>query len=163
MQPAITPQWWYPRRMTGTFKELTHAERSALALAGLDIPQVWRRLDTPDRRVHPAARRKGALASAIILSLLAVLGVLALQAFSVRDGAPGAVLFPSGTSEAQAFAAVVNAGGLPIRATRAVFSDGVVWIAAPADASFFSNVIDKGALVILNPLAFGGCFLAAPT
>lgn len=89
--------------------------------------------------------------------------VLALDLFTIRAGEPGAIFFPSGASEAQAFDAIVAAGGLPIRATTSIFSDAVVWIAAADDAAFFSTIVSHGALVVVNPLAFNGCFLRSDT
>jgi hypothetical protein len=95
--------------------------------------------------------------------MLAVAWVLALDVFTVPTGEPGAIFFPSGASETQAFAAIVAAGGLPIRATTSVFSDAVVWIAAAEDPAFFSTIVSHGALVVVNPLAFNGCFLSSDT
>ena len=92
--------------------------------------------------------------------MVALAWVLALDLFTIRAGEPGAIFFPSGTSEPQAFAAIVAAGGLPIRATASIFSDAVVWIAAAGDPSFFSTIVGHGALVVINPLAFDGCFLS---
>lgn len=142
--------------------QLTRSERLALSLSGCETPTTWRRVEPVDAVHNRSARRKSGLAPAVMLSVLAVFGVLALELFSIKLGQPGAIFFPSGKSEAQAFAAVVAAGGLPVRATRSVFGEGVVWIAAAEDPSFFSNVIDAGALAVINPFAFGGCMLADP-
>ncbi len=133
-------------------QQLTEAELSALALSGRDVPAEW-------RRVGPDVRRtgNGSLLVALLVPLLGVLGVLWLEMFSVKDGAPGAILFWPGTTEAQAFAAIVDAGGLPIRAQPGVFDDSVVWMAAPAQPDFFARVVAAGALTVMNPLAFGGC------
>jgi len=142
--------------------QLTRAERLALSLSGCEMPTTRRHVEPVNATGNRNARRRSGLAPAAILSVLAVFGVLALELFSVKLGQPGAIFFPSGQSEAQAFAAVVAAGGLPVRATRFVFGEGVVWIAAAEDPSFFSNVIDAGALAVINPFAFGGCMLADP-
>lgn len=93
------------------------------------------------------------------ISLAAIAWILALSIFTVRAEEPGAVVFPAGATEEQAFAAIVAAGGLPIRATTSIFSDAVVWIAAAQDPAFFSAIVDRGALAVVNPLAFNGCFL----
>ncbi len=103
------------------------------------------------------------MTAAIGISLFAISWVLALDLFTVRAGEPGAVFFPSDASEKQAFAAIVAAGGLPIRATNSIFSDAVVWIAAADDPAFFSRIVSQGALVVVNPLAFNGCFLRSGT
>lgn len=125
---------------------------------------MWRSANPRETSRQSAARRswRGLLA-ALAISLLAVVWVLALDVFTVRAGEPGAIFFPSGASETQAFAAIVAAGGLPIRATTSVFSDAVVWIAAAEDPAFFSTIVSHGALVVVNPLAFNGCFLSSDT
>jgi hypothetical protein len=142
--------------------QLTHAERLALALAPAEMSRFWRSV-CPDQvsGQHAARRSRRGLVTAIAISLLAMAWVLALDVFTVRPGEPGAIFFPSGASEAQAFAAIVAAGGLPIRATTSVFGDAVVWIAAAGDPAFFSTIVSHGALVVVNPLAFNGCFLSS--
>lgn len=124
----------------------------------------WRFADrsgASDRLIGRRSWRGLAIATAI--SLFAMAWVLALDLFTIRAGEPGAIFFPSGASEAQAFDAIVAAGGLPIRATTSIFSDAVVWIAAADDAAFFSTIVSHGALVVVNPLAFNGCFLRSDT
>jgi len=108
------------------------------------------------------AVRRGGLSPAILLTVLAILGVLLLQFFTVQPGRPGAVVFPEGVSEAQAFDAVIAAGGRPVRATRTAFGDRTVWIAAADDPDFFSTIVRAGATMVINPLAFGGCLLVQP-
>ena len=110
----------------------------------------------------PAARRLG-LWPAIALAMVAFLAVSALETFSVNADRPVAVLFPEAVSRDQAFAALVAAGGLPIRPARSALSDGVVWIAAAASPDFFDKVEAYGAWAVINPFAFGGCFLVKPT
>ena len=110
----------------------------------------------------PAARRLG-LWPAIALAMLAFLAVSALETFSVNADRPVAVLFPEAVSRDQAFAALVAAGGLPIRPARSALSDGMVWIAAAASPDFFDKVEAYGAWAVINPFAFGGCFLVKPT
>lgn len=114
-----------------------------------------------DATVGIAARaaRRGSLSPAILLTVLAICGVLLLQFFTVQPGQPGAVVFPAGVSEAQAFDAVIAAGGRPVRATRTAFGDRIVWIAAADDPDFFSRVVGAGAMMVINPFAFGGCLL----
>jgi hypothetical protein len=135
---------------------LTDGERLALALLPGAPPTSWNAV----RKTDPAKpRSRRGLGTAMAVSLAALAGVLALEVFTIRAGEPGAIFFPPGASEAQAFNAIVAAGGLPIRATTSVFSDAVVWIAAAEDPAFFSTIIGHGALVVVNPLAFSGCFL----
>ena len=110
----------------------------------------------------PAIRRLG-LWPAITLALLAFLAVSGLETFSVNADRPVAVLFPEAVSRDQAFAALVASGGLPIRPARSALSDGVVWIAAAASPDFFDRVEALGAWAVINPFAFGGCFLVTPT
>jgi hypothetical protein len=144
--------------------QLTRAERLALSLVPTEMPRVWRSANQGEASGHHAARRSWrGLVVATAISLFALVWVLALDLFTVRAGEPGAVFFPSGASEAQAFAAIVAAGGLPIRATTSVFSDAIVWIAAADDPAFFSTIVSHGALVVINPLAFNGCFLGSDT
>lgn len=141
---------------------LNSAERLALAMSHGAVPTTWRHV-VPARGTAPASmhRRRG-MAAALAAISIAVTGVLGLELFTIRPGQPGAILFPSGTSEATAFTEIVAAGGLPIRATRAVFGDATVWLAAAADPSFFSKVVSGNAIMVINPLAFGGCLLVQP-
>lgn len=151
--------------MAQQYESLTPAERLALSLAPRAPALSWRAAG-PRAAGQQAVRRRHlrGLILAIGISLLALTCVLALDIFTIRSGQPGAVFFSSGTTEAQAFAAIVAAGGLPIRATTSIFSDNaVVWIAASDDPAFFSTVIGMGALVVINPLAFNGCFLRSDT
>ena len=121
----------------------------------------------PDGAVRPSQQRAGwqrrlGLLPAIVFALLAFFAVAFLETFSVNAERPVAILFPERVSEEQAFAAVVAAGGLPIRAERSVLSDGVVWIAAADAPDFFDAVQSRGAWAVINPYAFGGCFLVKP-
>jgi hypothetical protein len=148
--------------MTRRCDRLTHAERLALSLVPGEMPMSWRSADQTGTSAQPLARRpRRGLIVAIAISLFALAWVLALDLFTVRAGEPGAVFFPSGASETQAFAAIIAAGGLPVRATTSIFSDAVVWIAAAENPEFFSTIVDHGALVVINPLAFSSCFLKA--
>lgn len=94
---------------------------------------------------------------------MAPLAALALEVFAIHPARPAAILFPAGISEEQAYLAIVNAGGLPVRPGRSVLHDGVVWIAAANDADFFSTIWHRGALAVINPVAFGGCLLELPS
>jgi len=120
-----------------------------------------------ERAVRPPQSRAGwqrrlGLLPTTVFALFAFFGVAFLETFSVNAERPVAVLFPERVSEEQAFAAVVAAGGLPIRAERSVLSDGVVWIAAADAPDFFDAVRSRGAWAVINPYAFGGCFLVKP-
>ncbi len=108
------------------------------------------------------ARSSLGLLPAIAFAILAFLAVSALETFSINPERPAAILFPDGISEERAFAALVAAGGLPIRPGRSVLSDGVVWIAAADTSDFFDRVKSFGAWAVINPFAFGGCFLVTP-
>jgi hypothetical protein len=126
----------------------------------------------PARHVSRAAERDQActrsrsklgLLPAIVFAVLAFFAVSALETFSINPDRPAAILFPETVSRDQAFAAVVAAGGLPIRPGRSHLSDGIVWIAAAGTPDFFDKVKSHGAWAVINPFAFGGCFLVTPT
>jgi hypothetical protein len=108
----------------------------------------------------PVLRRLG-LWPALVLALLAFLGVSGLETFSIDPNRPAAILFADAISSDQAFAQLVATGGLPIRPARSALGDGVVWIAAAGSPDFFARIKATGAWVI-NPFAFGGCFLVKP-
>ena len=109
---------------------------------------------------HPVFRRLG-LWPALVLAALAFLGVSGLETFSIDPTKPAAILFADAISSDQAFAQLVATGGLPIRPARSALGDGVVWIAAAGSPDFFERIKATGAWVI-NPFAFGGCFLVKP-
>jgi hypothetical protein len=109
---------------------------------------------------NPALRRLG-LWPALVLALLAFIGVSGLETFSIDPSKPAAILFADAISSDQAFAQLVATGGLPIRPARSALGDGVVWIAAAGSPEFFARIKATGAWVI-NPFAFGGCFLVKP-
>ncbi len=109
---------------------------------------------------NPTLRRLG-LWPALVLALLAFVGVSGLETFSIDPDKPAAILFSDTVSADQAFAQLVATGGLPIRPARSALGDGVVWIAAAGSPDFFERVKATGAWVI-NPFAFGGCFLVKP-
>ena len=99
---------------------------------------------------------------ALVLAVVAFFAVSGLETFSINPDRPAAILFSKAVSEEQAFAAVVAAGGLPVRLARSRLSDGVVWIAAAGSPDFFDKVKSYGAWAVINPFAFGGCFLVKP-
>ena len=109
---------------------------------------------------NPAFRRLG-LWPALVLAVLAFLGVSGLETFSIDPSKPAAILFADAISADQAFAQLVATGGLPIRPARSTLGDGVVWIAAAGSPDFFARMKATGAWII-NPFAFGGCFLMKP-
>lgn len=109
---------------------------------------------------NPSLRRLG-LWPALALALLAFLGVTALETFSIDPGRPAAIIFSDAVSADQAFAQLLVAGGLPLRPARSALGEGPVWIAAAGSPDFFERVKAAGAWVI-NPFAFGGCFLVKP-
>lgn len=115
---------------------------------------------TPIPSPNPAFRRLG-LWPALVFALLAFLGVSGLETFSIDPSKPAAILFADAVSADQAFAQLVATGGLPIRPARSALGDGVVWIAAAGSPDFFARIKATGAWVI-NPFAFGGCFLVKP-
>jgi hypothetical protein len=108
----------------------------------------------------PAVRRLG-LWPALVLAMMAFFGVSALETFTIDPERPAAILFSDAVSADQAFAQLVATGGLPIRPARSALGDGVVWIAAAGSPDFFAHIKAAGAWVI-NPFAFGGCFLVKP-
>ena len=109
---------------------------------------------------NPGLRRLG-LWPALVLAMLAFLGVSGLETFTIDPERPAAILFSDAVSADQAFAQLVATGGLPIRPARSALGDGVVWIAAAGSPDFFARIKAAGAWVI-NPFAFGGCFLVKP-
>lgn len=94
--------------------------------------------------------------------MLAFVAVSALETFSVNPDRPVAVLFPADLPRERAFAALIAAGGLPIRPARSALSEGAVWIVAAGAPDFFDKVEAYGAWAVINPFAFGGCFLVTP-
>jgi len=114
----------------------------------------------PHSPTTPVLRRLG-LWPALVLALLAFLGVSGLETFTIDPDKPAAILFSDRVTSDQAFAQLVATGGLPIRPARSALGDGVVWIAAAGSPDFFARMKATGAWVI-NPFAFGGCFLVKP-
>ena len=144
---------WRPHTLLGSIEGLAPAPQAAPGACGT-------RLHKPIASPNPAFRRLG-LWPALVLALLAFLGVSGLETFSIDPNKPAAILFSDTVSADQAFAQLVATGGLPIRPARSALGDGVVWIAAAGSPDFFARIEATGAWVI-NPFAFGGCFLVKP-
>lgn len=142
------------RRNHTLFESLEGLTRTSEAAAGA-------RGTLPHNPTKPVLQRLG-LWPALVLALFAFLGVSGLETFSIDPDKPAAILFSDQVSADQAFAQLVATGGLPIRPARSAFGDGVVWIAMAGSPDFFARIEAAGAWVI-NPFAFGGCFLVKPT
>ncbi len=99
-----------------------------------------------------------ALGGVVVAAWLAVMGVTLAQAALAEDAA-GTVLavFPPGTPDDDAFAAVVQAGGEPVRRTWIPFA----WIARADGGGFVGRLKEAGALAVYGELpvgpALGGC------
>jgi hypothetical protein len=142
---------------------LGESQKRALSLSQA-AASGWRRFEpAPETPISTRRRAKSlGLLPTLVLAMLAMLAVSGLETFSINPERPAAILFPETVSEEQAFAAVVAAGGLPVRLARSTFSHGVVWIAAAGAPDFFAKVKSYGAWAVINPFAFGGCFLVKP-
>jgi hypothetical protein len=99
------------------------------------------------------------LLASVVLAVWAGTMVLSLGQARLPPEADGPVLvaFPPGTSDAEAFAAVVRAGGEPIRPAWL----GLVWMARGRDVGFVGRLESEGALAAFSELslapALGGC------
>ncbi len=145
--------------MTGERRHHTLLE-SFEGLASTPQAAPGARSTLPRSPTTPVLRRLG-LWPALVLALLAFLGVSGLETFTIDPSKPAAILFSDAVTADQAFAQLVATGGLPIRPARSALGDGVVWIAAAGSPDFFARMKAAGAWVI-NPFAFGGCFLVKP-
>src|SRR6185369_6384843 len=125
--------------------DLTAREQVALSLAEITSASDWTSVESAAGK---SVFCRYPLLPGLVLSFLGLFGVAGLELFAINSDLPAAVLFPAGVSETDAFKDVVGAGGLPVRVTRSVFGDGVVWIAAANDPKFFSNVRSNGALIV---------------
>ena len=98
------------------------------------------------------------LAGAVVAAWAGVMA-LSLGQASLPPETAGLVLvaFPPGTSEADAFASMVRAGGEPVRRT----SLGFVWVAHGSASGFVGRLGHEGALAAFGELSFvpvlGGC------
>lgn len=99
-----------------------------------------------------------ALGAAVVALWLAVMGVtLGQAALNEEDAGTVLAVFPPGTPGTAAFAAVVRAGGEPVRQTWIPFA----WVAKADGAGFVGRLKDAGAVTALGELpigpALGGC------
>lgn len=100
---------------------------------------------------------------AATVAVWAVLLALSLRAAALPDAASGTllVLFPPSLGEERALAAIVGAGGLPVRRTAL----GPVWVARGEGGGFVGRLRAAGALAALPDLPFGpglgGCVVLA--
>ncbi|WP_448208400.1 hypothetical protein [Azospirillum sp. sgz302134] len=104
---------------------------------------------------HGYALALGALALA---AWAAVMGVtLSQAALKEEDGGTVLAVFPPGTPNAEAFAAVVRAGGEPVRQTWIPFA----WVARSDGGGFVGRLKQEGAVTAYGELsvgpALGGC------
>ena len=136
---------------------LNQREQGALSLLGDRASQNWLLAKQPDS--GSSARASSSLSRSAIFSVAMLLAILLLEILGVNPDRPAAILFPTDISEERAFAAVIDAGGLPIRSLRSAIGGGVVWIAASEDRDFSSKVRRNGALFAMNPFALPGCLL----
>lgn len=132
---------------------LSPRESKALLLAGLG-DQHWH------RAVRTNRDRSGRLRLSIVAPIAALIALMCLEAFAINPSKPAAIFFRAGIDDEAGFRAIVSAGGLPVRPARSALSDHLVWLAdAGGDTDFFSRILDRGGLVVINPHAFGGCLL----
>ena len=108
----------------------------------------------------PSGHRLALLLAGAVLAAWVGVMALSLRQASLPPEADGLVLaaFPPGTSDADAFAAVVRAGGEPIRPTWL----GFAWVAHGLDSGFVGRLESEGALAAfgelsLAPVVLGGC------
>ncbi|MBP2311223.1 hypothetical protein [Azospirillum soli] len=99
-----------------------------------------------------------ALGAAVVAVWLAVMGVTLNQAaLNEEDAGTVLAVFPPGTPSATAFAAVVQAGGEPVRQTWIPFA----WVAKADGSGFVGRLKEAGAVTALGELpigpALGGC------
>ena len=88
-----------------------------------------------------------------------LVAVLALDVFMIPADGQMAVIFPSKIDDNQAFLAIAAAGGSPIRLEQSAFG-GHIWVAKADAPNFRTAVLRYGALMTVNPYAFGGCLLS---
>ena len=116
------------------------------------------------RSTRLCARRTGAgaalalMASVIVLWLAVLALILRAAALGPDDTGKLLVVFPPGTAPADAFAAIVTAGGAPIRPALG----GWPWIAHGDGAGFVGQLESRGALAAFRGapagLSLAGCF-----
>jgi len=98
------------------------------------------------------------MAGVALAWLVVMLVVLRLSALAPEESGKLFAVFPPGTSEPQAFAAIVAAGGAPLRTVLG----GWGWIAHDDAAGFVGRLHAAGALAAFRGapggLALAGCF-----
>lgn len=118
----------------------------------------------PEQSTQLGTRRTGAgpalaLMTGVVVLWLAVLALI-LRAAALGPEEPGKVLvvFPPGTAPAEAFSAIVAAGGEPVRAALGDW----VWVAHSEADGFVGRLETHGALAAFRGapagLALAGCF-----
>ena len=133
------------------------------------------RIDTAKRASSPEsedfeestqlrARRTGAgaalaLMMSVVVLWLAILAlILRAAALGPEDAGKVLVVFPPGTAPAQAFSAIVTAGGAPIRPALGDWA----WITHGDGAGFVGRLESRGALAAFRGapagLSLAGCF-----
>jgi len=106
-------------------------------------------------RPQPPRKTSGiGIAAALLLLSLLALPTLALRAPTANQEV--AILFAPGTEHEEAFRAVIGAGGL---STREGGWPNVIVARFPEPLGW-SGLWKMGALVALDPLAFGACFVS---
>lgn len=98
---------------------------------------------------------------ALLLATVAFFGVTAMQftgAFGAGIGAlpQVAVVFPPWVDLTEAATRVAGADGRPVRQGR---FENIV-IAAPNGPGFIDDLYEQGAILVVDPIAFGGCFVS---
>jgi hypothetical protein len=108
-----------------------------------------------------AGRSRAALAlmlGVVVLWLAVVALIVRAAALAPDDAGKVFVIFPPGTAPAEAFAAIVDAGGAPIRTALGDWA----WIAHADTAGFVGRLEAGGALAAFRGapagLALAGCF-----
>jgi hypothetical protein len=112
--------------------------------------------------VDSSASRSGAplalMLAVTVLWLAVVALILRAAALAPDDAGKVFVLFAPGTAPAEAFAAIVDAGGAPIRPAMGDWA----WIAYADDAGFVGRLESRGALAAFRGAPAGlslvGCF-----
>ena len=138
-----------------------HATESGAKTGGADPAPS----DAPAFR--PAGRRTGAgaafalMAGVVVLWLAVLVLILRAAALGPDDAGKVLVIFPPGTAPAEAFAAIVTAGGAPLRPALGAWA----WIAHADGAGFVGRLETHGALAAFRGapvgLALAGCFAGA--
>ena len=99
-------------------------------------------------------------APALLLAAVASISVSVMQLSGAFGGSLGAlpqvaVVFPPWTDFGDAISRVAAADGRPVR--QGLF--GNIVIAAPNDTGFIAKLYDQGAMLVVDPIALGGCLV----